>query len=98
MTTIDDLMAEHSMIAVGMVPLNPDVLDFKDAEGKIILYVQDSVDDGRLLFLSISLYGELSRTYEVKWEDWAPTVTKMMGDVVMHNHDDPFAQLLKEGN
>ena len=85
------------MISVGSIPLNPNVLDYKDAEGKIILYVQDS-EEGRSLFISMSLYGEFARTYEVRYDDFADVVTRMMGQVTMHNVEDPFNALLLGGN
>lgn len=85
------------MIAVGTIPLNPNVLDFADAEGKIILYVRDE-EQGRSVYLSVSMYGELTRTYEVRYDDFAEVITRMMGKVTMHNVDDPFAQLLLGGS
>lgn len=81
------------MISVGSIPLNPNVLDYEDANGKVVLYVQDS-EEGRSLFMSMSLYGEFARTYEVRYDDFADVVTRMMGQVTMHNVEDPFAQLL----
>jgi len=81
------------MIAVGTIPLNPGVLDYADAEGKVILYVKDE-EEGRSVYMSISMYGEPSRTYEVAYNDFEQVVTKMMGEVIMHNTEDPFAQLL----
>lgn len=88
---------DNGMISVGSVPLNANVLDYADADGKIILHVQDT-DEGRSLFMSFKLYGEYSRTYEVRYEDFADVVTKMMGEVIMHNAGDPFAQLLGGDN
>lgn len=93
MTTIDDLMAENKMIAVGHVPLHPGVLDYADAKGKIILFVRDD-EEGRSLFMSVETYGQISRAYEVRWDDWASIVTKMAGDVIIHDAEDPFNQLL----
>lgn len=81
------------MIAVGSIPIHPGVLDYADADGKVVLYVQDA-EEGRSLFMSISMYGEFSRTYEVRYDDFAEVVTKMMGEVTMHNADDPFMKLL----
>lgn len=86
----------EDMLAVGAIPIHPGVLDYSDAEGKVILYVQES-DQGQSLFMSISMYGELSRTYEVRYDDFADVVTRMMGQVSIANADDPFAQLLLGG-
>lgn len=84
----------NDMIAVGSIPIHPGVLDYADAEGKIILWVKDE-EEGRSLYMSIEMYGELSRAYEVRYDDWERTVAKMIGDVGMHNSDDPFAKLLE---
>lgn len=81
------------MISVGAIPLNPNVLDYKDAEGKVILWVKDE-EEGRAVYLSISMYGEVTRTYEVRYDDFVDTTTRMMGEVMMHNVEDPFTQLL----
>jgi hypothetical protein len=93
MTTIDGLMAENEMIAVGMVPLHPGVMDYADAKGKIILFVRDD-EEGRSLFMSIETYGQISRTYEVRWDDWSHIVTKMAGDVIISDAADPYTALL----
>lgn len=85
------------MIAVGSIPIHPGVLDYADAEGKIILYVRDE-EEGRSVYMSISMYGELSRAYEVRYDDFERVVTKMIGDVVLSNSEDPFAQLLEGAN
>lgn len=88
----------QEMLAVGAVPLHPGVLDYADAEGKIILFVRDE-EEGRSLFMSVQMYGELTRAYEVRWDDWADVVTKMMAKVEMADSNDPFMQLLNmEGN
>jgi hypothetical protein len=42
------------------------------------------------------MYGELARMYEVKYDDWADTITRMMGEVIMADSDDPFNQLLED--
>lgn len=84
------------MIAVGRIALHPGVLDYADADGKVVLYVQDS-DEGRSLFMSISMYGEFSRTYEVRYDDFADVVTRMMGQVTLANAEDPFTQLVLGG-
>ena len=97
MTEMSDLLTEADMITLGTVPIHPGVIDYKDAEGKIILFVRDC-DEGRSLFMGVEMYGEISRLYEVQWNDWVPVMTKMMGDVVMHNMDDPFNQLLGGSN
>lgn len=92
MTTIDDLLAEHEMISVGTIPIHPGVVDYQDAKGKIILFVRDN-DEGRSLYMGVELYGEMARLYETRWDDWSAVVTKMNGDVTMHNFDDAFNQL-----
>lgn len=84
----------EEMIAVGSIPIHPGVLDYADAEGKVILWVKDN-REGRSVYLSVSMYGEPSRTYEVRYSDFESVVTKMMGDVIMRDVDDPFEQLLK---
>lgn len=81
------------MISVGTIPLNPNVLDFKDTDGKIILWVKDE-EEGRSVYMSIGMYGELTRTFEVRYDDFADVITRMMGEVTMHNAEDPFTQLL----
>ena len=94
MTTIEQMKAEVDMIAVGTMPLHPSSMDFPDASAKIILFVRDG-EDGRSLFLGTELYGEMSRLYEVRYEDWEGTVTKVMAQVGLHNSNDPFTALLK---
>lgn len=81
------------MIAVGTMPLSPGMLDFQDADGKAILWVKDE-REGRRVYITFEMYGEMTRAYEVRYEDFANVVTKMMGDVTMHNMTDPFEQLL----
>lgn len=81
------------MIAVGTIPLNPGMLDYADAEGKVILYVKDELE-GRVAYITVSMYGEISRAFAVRYEDFADIATKVMGDVTMHNMTDPFEQLL----
>lgn len=84
---------DNEMIAVGSVPLNTGMLDYADAEGKIILWVRDE-REGRSLYITFEMYGEISRAYSVRYEDFADVVTKVMGDVTIHNMTDPFEQLL----
>ena len=86
-------MQMTDMIATGVIPLNPGVLDYADSDGKIILWVKDE-EEGRSVYMSISMYGEMVRTYEVAYADFENVVTKMMGDVIMANMNDPFAELL----
>ena len=81
------------MIAVGRVPLHPGVLDYADAKGHVVLWVKDD-EEGRSLFMSINMYDMPTRTYEVRYDDFADVVTRMMGQVTMHNVEDPFAELL----
>lgn len=83
----------NDMIAVGAIPIHPGVADFADADGRVVLWVKDE-EEGRSVYMSISMYGEMSRTYEVRYDDFAETVTKVMGEVVMHNAEDPYALLL----
>jgi len=83
----------NDMIAVGAIPIHPGVTDFADADGRVVLWVKDE-EEGRSVYMSISMYGEMSRTYEVRYDDFAETVTKVMGEVVMHNAEDPYALLL----
>jgi hypothetical protein len=85
-------MIENEMVAVGAVPIHPGVLDYADANGKIILYVKDE-EEGRSLFMSIEMYGELTRAYEVRWDDWANTVSKMLAKVELADSTDPLAEL-----
>lgn len=84
MTTMDDMMATNEMLAVGTVPIHPGVMDYKDANGKIVLFVREQ-EEGRSLFMSIEMYGELSRTYEVRYEDWEPVILKMAVDLTAHD-------------
>lgn len=81
------------MIAVGSIPLDGRELDYDDADGKIVLHVREG-DNGRTVFLSIKLYGEFSRAYEVRYDDFASVITKMIGDVVIHDAADQFNELL----
>lgn len=81
------------MVAVGTIPLNPGVLDYEDAEGKIILWVKDE-EEGRSVYLGIEMYGVVDRAYEVRYDDFENVITKMMGEVIMANANDPFAELL----
>lgn len=88
MTTIDT-----EYISVGAIPIHPGVLDYADTDGKVILYVRDE-DEGRSVYMAIAMYGEVSRTYEVRYDDFAEVVTKVMGEVTMYNSEDPFTKLL----
>lgn len=94
--TDSNLMAENNMLAVGSIPIHPGIQDFADAKGKIILYVKDE-EEGRSLYLSFEMYGELSRAYEVRYDDFEQVVTKMIGQVGMANSEDPFMTLLESG-
>lgn len=85
------------MISVGRIPIHPGVADFADTNGHVVLWVKDE-DEGRSLYMTIEMYGEISRAYEVRYDDFADVVTKMMGQVAIHNVEDPFAQLLLGGN
>lgn len=93
MPTIEQMRAEVDMLSVGTIPLHPGSMEFADSNAKIILFVRDG-EDGRSLFLSTELYGQLSRMYEVRYEDWAGVVTKMLAQVELHNSEDPFLALL----
>lgn len=93
MTTLDEMKTQADMIAVGTVPIHPGVLDYNDTKGKIILFVRDE-EEGRSVFMGVETYGEISRLYECRWDDWSAVITKMQGDVVMHNQEDPFNALL----
>lgn len=85
------------MISVGTIPLNPNVIDYEDAEGKVILWVKDE-EEGRSVYMSIGMYGQVTRTWEVRYDDFANVITRMMGEVTMHNVEDPFAELLGGSN
>lgn len=85
------------MIATGTIPLNPSVLDYADAEGKIILWVEDG-DEGLSVQLGVKMYGVVDRVYSVRYEDFEGVITKMMGTVIMTNAENPFAQLLGGNN
>lgn len=85
------------MISVGTIPLNPSVLDYADAEGKVILWVEDG-DEGKAVQLGIKMYGVVDRVYSVRYEDFENVITKMMGEVIMANANDPFAELLGGNN
>lgn len=84
---------ETGYISVGAIPIHPGVLDYADTDGKIILYVKDE-EEGRSVYMAIAMYGEVSRTYEVRYDDFAETVTKVMGEVTLYNSEDPFTLLL----
>lgn len=84
-------------ISVGTIPLNPGMLDYEDAEGKIILWVKDD-EEGRSVYLGVKMYGVVDRAYAVRYEDFENVITKMMGEVIMANAEDPFAQLLGGNN
>lgn len=85
------------MIAVGTIPLRTGVLDFEDADGKIILWVKDE-EEGRSVYLGVQMYGVVDRAYEARYEDFENVITKMMGEVIMANADDPFTALLGGSN
>lgn len=93
MTTTEDLMAANGLIAAGTVQIHPGLADYEDAKGKIILFVRD-MDEGRSLFMGVEMYGEISRLWEVRYDDWEKVVVKMTGDVVIRNADDPLTKLL----
>jgi len=84
---------EDNMIATATIPMNPSVLDFADAEGKIVLWVKDE-EEGRSVYMGVKMYGEIDRVYEVQYDAFERVITKMMGDVIMYNADDPFTKLL----
>jgi hypothetical protein len=84
MTSTNDLMTDAGMISVGAVPIHPGVQDYADTGGKVILFVREEAE-GRSLFLSIEMYGEISRMYEVRYADWEGVVTKMTGDLMVHD-------------
>lgn len=85
------------MISVGRIPLNPNLMDYEDAKGHVVLWVKDE-DEGRSVYMSIEMYGTMTRTYEVRYDDFAEVITRMMGEVTMYNAEDPFAQLLGGSN
>ncbi len=82
------------MISVGRVPIHPGVQDYEDAKGHVVLWVKDE-DEGRSLYMSVEMYGNMVRTYEVRYDDFADVVTRMMGEVTMHSANDPFEKLLQ---
>lgn len=86
-------MQMTDMISVGRIPLNPNIIDYDDAKGHVVLWVTEH-DKGQSVYMSVEMYGEMVRTYEVNYDDFAGVITKMMGEVTIHNADDPFAQLL----
>lgn len=96
MTTIDEIASKPAVITAGTIPLNPNVGDYADAKGKIVLFVQDE-DEGRSIYMGIETYGEMPCVYEVRYDDWADIVSRMAADVVMNDADDPFAKLLNQG-
>ena len=81
------------MISVGRIPLHPGLLDYNDAEGHVVLYVRDE-EEGRSVYISIERYGEMSRAYEVRFDDFENVITRMLGEGTLANHNDPFAALL----
>lgn len=81
------------MISVGRIPIHPGVADYADAKGHVVLWVKDE-DEGRSVYMSIEMYGEIGRTYEVRYDDFADVITRMMGQVTMHSATDPFTTLL----
>lgn len=86
-TTLNDLLADTDMIAVGSVPLKPGIADYADSDGKAVMFVRD-MPEGRSLFLGLSLYGEISRMYELDYAAWEDTMLKMTTDVTVHNMGD----------
>ena len=90
-----DLKTDYDMIAVGAIPIHPGVLDFKDAEGKVVLFVRDE-EEGRSVFMGVKMYGEIDRLYEVRYQDFEEIITKMMGEVIMADAEDPYMELLRE--
>ena len=96
MTTIDEVAQSESTITAGTIPLHPGNRDYAEAKGKVVLWVKDE-DEGRSLYMGFEAYGNVPYVYEVRYDDWADIITRMMGDVILHNADDPFAQLLNQG-
>ena len=81
------------MVSVGRIPIHPGVTDYADANGHVVLWVKDE-DEGRSVYMSIEMYGEMTRTYEVRYDDFEGVITRMMGEVTMANANDTFMALL----
>ena len=95
MTTIDEAARLDQPIAAGTIPLHPGVEDYRDAKGKVILWVKDT-DQGRSIYMGIETYGDIPCVVEVRYDDFADVVTRMMGTVTMSDSNDPFNELLNQ--
>lgn len=96
MQTISDVAGAESTITAGTIPFHPGVPEYRDADGKVIMWVKDD-DEGRSLFLGVEAYGEISAVTELRYDDWVDVVSRMMGTVIMQDSTDPFNELLKLG-
>ena len=96
MKKIDEVAQPEQVIAAGTIPLHPGVDDYRDAKGKVVLFVEDN-DQGRSLYMGIEAYGTTPYTYEVRYDDFADIVTRLMVDVATANAGDMFAELLTGG-
>lgn len=87
MSNLTKLLADTDMIAVGSVPVTAGLADMADADGKVVLFVRD-MPEGRSLFMGMTLYGEVSRMYQLDYSAWEDTILKMTTDVTVHNMGD----------
>lgn len=85
------------LISAGRIPLNPNIIDYDDAKGHVVLWVKEE-EEGHSVYMSVEMYGHITRTYEVRYDDFADVITRMLGEVTIHNANDPFTQLLEAAN
>lgn len=81
---IETIKADYDMLTVGTIPLNPDIRDYDDANGKLIMFVRDEVE-GRSLYMGLELYGEVSRLWEVRYDDFAQVVGSITMDIALRD-------------
>ena len=92
MPTTDEMAT--TMITAKTIPLNPGVLDYEDAHGKVVLFVRDE-QEGRSMYMGLELYGMIDRLFEVKYSDWEDVAVRTIAAVYLHDSkNDPLNELL----
>lgn len=91
MPTTDEMSG--IMITAKTIPINPGVLDYKDAEGKIVLFVRDEAE-GRSMYMGLELYGVIDRLWEVNYADWEDVAVRTIAAVSIHDSKDPLTQMM----
>lgn len=87
---------QDQTITVGTVPLNPAVREYADADGNLVMYVQDG-DSGRSLYLGIKAFGAIENVYEFSYGDFVDVFVRVQADVILNDTEDPYSALLTGG-